>query len=240
MLTSLFHNYHAFDYTEGKPLYGFSKPKAFRDEIFENFMRELPCRLTELRKVIPQEIFMDFSYQSLEKIEYWYVRFIFQSYKSGVIRHTPSQEFDEWLHLHDYDIKSNMVSDTEIQSLFRLPREFRSLVFDLSIYLAETLRRTGISDIYWTIGHGKLNKVYGEDGAGHPRVYSKIVGGVTYASADKDHWIIIWCVLLNTLGLAREWGMDDDISHPLTSIFRHAFDLYPDDVIPEHLLYPKY
>ncbi len=228
----IFKNYHSFDYTNGFPICERAKPKEFRDEVFTNFLCELPSRLLELRKVIPQEITMDFSYKSLEEIDKWYIPFIYQYYRDGVIPDLIDGK--EWYieRGYEYDVESG---------LFRIPIEFRSLAYDLAIYLVETLRRIAMDDIHWVIGHGKVNKVRGYGAAGHPRACSeKLKDSQTqFNDVDRGCVPVTFLILMYTGGVAQEDG-NKNFKRLLSSFYRNAFNLYSDDVIPEHLLYPRY
>lgn len=221
------HNYHAFDFTNGIPIEKLAKPKEFRDEIFTNFLCELPSRLLELRKVIPQEIVMDFSYKSLEEIDKWYIDFVYNSYLDGVI---PKES-----------LESYSADDTLESSFFRLPMEFRSLAYDLSIYLTETLRRIAIDDIHWVIGHGRVNKAYGYAAAGYPRICAEHLKSVMMECNDVDRGCIpiTYLVFKYTYWLANEDG-NKSLTFLLASLFRGMFDLSVTDTMPNNLLLPRY
>ena len=63
--------YHIFDYMGNDAFEHKMKEKIAREVVYNNFMEELPCRISELQKLLKDITILDYSYRSMEEIDQW-------------------------------------------------------------------------------------------------------------------------------------------------------------------------
>lgn len=162
--------YHIYDYIGLEPFEHKIGTKKEALSIFHGFLQELPARINELRKIIPREIELDYTYESLQKLDLWlfdlcadYRIYILPSKQQAMEEISERLKFPE-----DKGLKYEDVGAIN-EYMFRIALDpmMRSIATDLGIYLCECLRRIFMPDLIWIEGHHKRRQ-----GGGHPRVQS--------------------------------------------------------------------
>lgn len=220
--------YHIFDYFGEECFEENAKDKLVRKEVFKNFMRELPCRISELRKIVPAEIELDYSYASLVELDRW----ISGNIDYYVANFYPKGLYSSMFIEYKLENKLELLGDVHVRKAFS--PLLRSLLTDASIYLAECIRRRGVFDLIWVEGTYN-NKCRG---SGHPRIYSEIFIGSYILDIDKEGRFALPYSLIRIENALIDFPPSNyaDINM-LPNLFRAAFGFDSDKIPPEKYLY---
>lgn len=207
-------DYHLYDYiSDNHLLTNQVSTKKQVDKIFEDFLRELPCRINEFSKIVPSNIRLDYSYSSIQYLDIW-LHNILDNYREN------------------YHTKINSSSNRI------LPKIFVSISTDVTIYFVETLRRLYATDIIWINGHYKKNR-----SAGYPQVTSKVFSdNLTMLDVYNSTWIAPYTIYNRMVWRVFYYNPEThNLIGDIDNIYKLILNLESwEEIVPEEYRYPKF
>lgn len=236
--------YHIFDYMGDSPFEMVITTKAQSRTIFEGFMRELPCRIGELRKIVPQEIALDYSYESIQRLDIWIEDLCFK-HKYGLfeqqnIAKNISDYYKYYNNKKDEgDLSFFSGTPTDFSIRMALPKILRSIITDSTIYFVECIRRLYADDVIWVEGRYKENQ------AGHPQIASILLDdNISDFLIKKNKWPITYSIALRFSSLINYYNKNDSpprVIGDMDNIYKIILKLERWDLpVPEEYRYPKF